>query len=152
MRTPAPTRAEITAAVQTAITTYGDARDAGHVRDVVATFTPSGILEIPALGALAEGHDALTQNYSQYVAAGPSRHLFSNILISDWNDQQITASCDVVVVRKGTSEWGIGMVGRYSDMLQKVDGSWLFARRTLTFARSEKSAGSQIDHVQGPEE
>ena len=62
------TFAEVAEGVRATIAAYTQALDDGRTDDVVATFCPDGVCEIPGLGT-HQGHDALRRAYSPVGAA-----------------------------------------------------------------------------------
>ena len=62
------TYAEVVEGVRAALAAYTQALDDGRTDDVVATFCPDGVCEIPGMGT-HEGHDALREAYVGLDAA-----------------------------------------------------------------------------------
>jgi hypothetical protein len=129
-----PTRsyADVVEGVRATIAAYTQALDDGRTDDVVATFCPEGVIEIPGLGTHA-GHDALRAAYDGWKPVRPQRHLVLNTLVTDWDDDEATAISDVVFLLQGESGWAIRLVGRYHDTLHHADGTWRFHRRAAEF-------------------
>lgn len=123
---------EVVEGVRATIATYAQALDDGRTDDVVATFTPDGVSEVPGMGPL-QGHAALHEAYSGWKPRRPQRHLVLNTLVTDWSDQEATAVSDVVFLLQGRSGWAIQLVGRYHDTLHRDDGRWRFHRRAAVF-------------------
>lgn len=123
--------AEVVEGIRATIAGYTHALDDGRTDDVVATYCPDGVFEMPGTGTF-EGHDALREAYAGWAPTKPQRHLVVNTLVSDWNDVEATATSDVVFIREGGSGWAIQLVARYRDTLHRVDGSWRFHRRTVS--------------------
>ena len=128
----ASTYAEVVEGVRTAIAAYTHALDDGRTDDVVATFCPDGVCEIPGMGT-HEGHDALHAAYTRWTPRRPQRHLVVNTLVTDWNDDEATAISDVIFILKGDTGWAIQVVGRYQDTLHRDGDDWRFHRRAAEF-------------------
>ncbi len=126
------TYAEVVEGVRATIAAYTQALDDGRTDDVVATFCPDGVCEIPGMGT-HEGHDALRAAYARWTPRRPQRHLVVNTLVTEWTDRDATAISDVVFLLQGEAGWGIEVVGRYEDTLHHDDGVWRFRRRTAAF-------------------
>jgi hypothetical protein len=124
--------AEVVEGIRATIAAYTQALDDGRTADVVDTFCPDGVCEIPGMGTHV-GHDALRAAYSKWTPRRPQRHLVVNTLVTDWNDHEATASSDVIFIVQGDSGWAIQVVGRYEDTLHSNDGTWRFHRRVATF-------------------
>jgi hypothetical protein len=118
--------------VRAALAAYAQALDDGRTDDVVATFCPDGLIEIPGMGT-HEGHAALREAYARWTPRRPQRHLVVNTLVEDWNDHEATATSDVIFLLSGDAGWGVQLVGRYHDVLHHDDGRWRFHRRSATF-------------------
>jgi ketosteroid isomerase-like protein len=126
------TYADVVEGVRATIAAYAQALDDGRTDDVVATFTPNGVSEIPGMGPL-RGHDALRDAYSKWTPRRPQRHLVLNTHVTDWNDREATAISDVVFILQGDSGWAIQLVGRYHDVLHHDEGTWRFRHRAAAF-------------------
>lgn len=124
--------AEVAEGVRATIAAYTQALDDGRTGDVVATFCPDGVCDIPGMGT-HQGHEALRAAYAGLVPRRPQRHLVVNTLVTDWNDHEASAVSDVVFILQGGSGWSVQVVGRYHDTLHHADGTWRFHRRAATF-------------------
>jgi hypothetical protein len=129
------TYAGVVAGVCAAIAEYTHALDDGRADDVVATYCPDGVCDIPGMGT-HEGHDALRAAYAKWTPRAPQRHLVVNTHVTAWNDEEATAVSDVVFLLKGDAGWAIQVVGRYHDTLHHDGaGRWRFHRRTAEFVQ-----------------
>ena len=126
------TFADVAEGVRATIAAYTQALDDGRTDDVVATFCPDGVCEIPGMGTHV-GHDALRAAYARWTPRRPQRHLVVNTLVTAWSDDEASAVSDVVFLLQGESGWAVQVVGRYSDTLHCVDGAWRFHRRAAEF-------------------
>ncbi len=130
----AATYADVVEGVRATIAAYTHALDDGRTDDVVATFCPDGVCDIPGMGT-HEGHDALRAAYTKWKPRQPQRHLVVNTLVTDWNDDEASATSDVVFLLLGDSGWTVQVVGRYYDVLHRDDTTWRFHRRHAEFVR-----------------
>ncbi len=126
------THAEVVEGVRATIAAYAHALDDGRTDDIVATFCPDGVCEIPDMGTYA-GHDALRTAFSGWKPKRPQRHLVVNTLVTDWNDHEATAISDVVFILQGVTGWAIQLVGCYRDTFHHDDGTWLIHHRAAEF-------------------
>jgi hypothetical protein len=126
------TYAEVAEGVRAAIAAYTHALDDGRTDDIIATFCPDGVCDIPGMGTHV-GHDALREAYTRWKPTRPQRHLVDNTLVTDWNDHEAKATSDVVFLLQGDSGWAIQVVGRYHDTLHHDDGTWRFHQRVAEF-------------------
>jgi len=124
--------ADVDAGVRAVIAAYTQALDDGRTDDVVATFCPDGSCDMPGLGA-PEGTDALRAAYEKVKPRVPQRHVVSNTLITDWDDDEASATSDVVFLLRGDDGWTVQLVGRYHDVLHREGGAWRFHRRIVRF-------------------
>ena len=81
--------AEVVEGIRATIAAYTHALDDGRTDDIVATFCPDGVVEIPGMGTHV-GHDALRAAYDKWKPRRPQRHLVVNTLVTDWNDHEAT--------------------------------------------------------------
>ena len=130
--TTEPTFADVAEGVRATIAAYTQALDDGRTDDVVATFCPDGVCDIPGMGT-HEGHDALRAAYAGWAPRRPQRHLVLNTHVVVWSSDEATAVSDVVFILQGKSGWAIQLVGRYHDTLHRDGGSWRFHRRVAAF-------------------
>ena len=130
--TTGTTFADVAEAVRATIAAYTQALDDGRTDDVVATFCPDGVCDIPGMGT-HEGHDALRAAYAGWAPRRPQRHLVLNTLVTTWTGDEAEAISDVVFILKGGSGWAIQLVGRYHDTLHRDGATWRFHRRVATF-------------------
>jgi hypothetical protein len=126
------TFAAVAEGVRATIAGYTQALDDGRTDDVVATFCPDGVCDIPGMGT-HEGHDALRAAYAGWAPRRPQRHLVLNTLVTEWGNDEAEAISDVVFILLGKSGWAIQLVGRYHDTLHRNGGTWRFHRRVATF-------------------
>ena len=130
------TYAEVAEGVRAALAVYAQALDDGRTDDVVATFCPDGVCEIPGMGT-HEGHDALREAYTKWKPRQPQRHLVVNTVVAEWNDHEATAISDVIFILLDDSGWAIKLVGRYHDVLHHDEGTWRFHHRAATFVTQQ---------------
>ena len=124
------TFAEVVEGIRATIAAYTQALDDGRTDDVVATFCPDGGIDVPGVGSY-EGLDALREAYAGWVPRVPQRHLVVNTLVTDWDDQQATATSDIVLIVQGKEGWAVQFVARYTDTLHQDGGAWRFHRRVV---------------------
>ena len=123
------TFAAVAEGVRATLAAYTQALDDGRTDDIVDTFCPDGICEIPGLGTF-EGHDAIRAAASGWTPRQPQRHLVLNTLITDWDDHEAKAISDMVFIVQGKAGWAIHLVGRYHDTLHHDDdGAWRLHHR-----------------------
>ena len=125
-------RADVAEGVRTAIACYTQALDDGRTDDVVATFCPDGVCEMPGAGRI-EGAAALREAYTEWKPSRPQRHLVLNTVITEWDEDVAHATSDFVFVLKGEARWAVELVGRYHDVLHRDGGAWHFHRRVAEF-------------------
>jgi hypothetical protein len=124
--------AEVAEGVRAPLAAYTQALDDGRAGDVVATFCPDGVCDIPGMGTMT-GHDELLAAYEGWKPRRPQRHLVLNTLITSWTADEAEATSDVVFVLQGKDGWAIQLVGRYHDTLRRDGASWRFHRRVAEF-------------------
>ncbi len=126
------TFAEVAEGIRAALAAYTQALDDGRTEDVVATFCPDGVCEIPGLGT-HQGHEALRAAYSPMGAEAAPAPPGPQHPVTEWSDDEAQAISDVLFLLLGRSGWSVQLVGRYHDTLHHPDGVWRFHRRSATF-------------------
>jgi hypothetical protein len=124
--------ADVAEGVRATIAAYAQALDDGRTDDVVATFCADGVCDMPGMGTHT-GHDALRQAFTKWKPRQPQRHLVLNTVVTDWSEHEATATSDLVFLLLNDSGWAIQLVGRYHDVLHRVEGAWRFHVRAATF-------------------
>jgi hypothetical protein len=135
------TFAEVAEGVRATIAAYALALDDGRTDDIVATFCPDGVVEIPGLGH-HEGRVAIHEAYARVTPRRPQRHLVVNTLVGEWDDHEATAISDLVFLLLGDAGWSVQMVGRYHDVLHRDGDTWRFHRRTGSFVTADAPTGA----------
>src|SRR5215218_6161675 len=108
--------AEVVEGIRATIAAYTHALDDGRAADVVATYCPDGVFDLPGTGTF-EGHDVLLETYTAWAPRRPQRHLVLNTHITDWSDDEATALSDVVMILEAKDGgWSIQFVARYRDL------------------------------------
>ena len=128
------TFADVAEGVRATLAAYTQALDDGRTDDVVATFCPDGVCDIPGMGTY-KGHDALRAAYAGWAPRRPQRHLVLNTHVTGWSSDEAEAISDVIFILKGESRWAIQLVGRYHDTLHRDGGTWRFHHRVATFVQ-----------------
>ena len=126
------TYSEVVAGVGASIAAYTHALDDGRTDDLVATFCPDGVCDMPGLGR-HEGREALRQAYGRFAPDPAQRHLVLNTEVTAWGDDEAHATSDVVFLHKGDRGWTVRLVGRYHDVLHRDGETWRFHRRMAEF-------------------
>ncbi len=134
------TYAEVVERVRATIARYAQALDDGRTDDIVATFCPDGVCDIPGMGTHT-GHEALREAFTKWKPRLPQRHLVLNTLVSEWDQREATAISDVVFLLWEDTGWAIKLVGRYHDVFHHGAGVWLLHHRTATFVSEPPPAG-----------
>jgi hypothetical protein len=124
--------ADISEGVRRTLAAYVQALDDGRTDDVVATFCADGAIDMGQLGGYA-GHEELRLAYGRWVPRVPQRHLVLNTHITEWDDDEVRATSDVVFLLKLAEGWKVQLVGRYHDVLHHEHGAWRFHHRRAEF-------------------
>ncbi|HEV3351548.1 MAG TPA: nuclear transport factor 2 family protein [Acidimicrobiales bacterium] len=128
------TYADVVEGVRAAIAAYAQALDDGRTDDVIATFCRDGVVEIPGMGT-HQGYDALRKAYEGWKPVRPQRHVVVNTLVTDWSDDEASATSDLIFLQQGDAGWTVPLVGRYEDTLRRDGETWRFLRRSTTWVR-----------------
>ncbi|MDV9174167.1 nuclear transport factor 2 family protein [Streptomyces sp. W16] len=126
------TQAWVVAGVRAVLGAHTQAQDAGRTDDLVALYTPDGVLELPGMDPV-EGHDAIHSAFKGWEPTRPQLHLVTNTVVTSTGEDEARALSDVAFLQRGETGWAIGVVGHYDDTLRRQDGSWLLHRRKTTY-------------------
>lgn len=122
----------VAAGVRAVIGAHAQAQDAGRTDDIVALYTPDGVVEMPGVDPI-EGHDAIRAAFKGWAPTQPQLHIVGNTHITSWSDNEARALSDVAFVQRGDSGWALQIVGHYDDTFRLQDGAWRLQRRSTSF-------------------
>lgn len=125
--------ASVSTEVRAVIAAYAQALDAGDTDTLVALFCSDGVSEIAGVGTF-EGHDGLREGYAAFTPTQPQLHLVVNTVITSWSETEATAVSNLAFIQRGDAGWTVLVAGQYDDVLHNHEGSWLFHRRTTSYA------------------
>lgn len=106
---------------------YNLAGDRGRVDEMLSLFAPDAALAVD--GTEHAGHDAIRAVFTGAGVAFPRlmRHLTATLSIDVQAPDAAAAECYFqVLTDAGLDHWG-----RYRDSFACIDGTWLFARRSV---------------------
>ncbi|MGI5460229.1 nuclear transport factor 2 family protein [Streptomyces sp. CA-249302] len=126
------TQAWVAAGVRAVIGAHTHAQDAGRTDDIVALYTPDGVLELPGTDPV-QGHDALREAFKGWAPTQPQLHMVTNTIVGSAGPDEATASSDVLFFQRGEAGWAPLVAGHYEDTFRRVDGNWMFQRRVTTY-------------------
>jgi len=114
---------------------YARACDEHDIDTLVAIFTEDGVIDSPSKMLVAHGRKGIRETFlPRYKIRGPSYHWTHDHKVAfDENDADLATG--LVQGHAETCPNGTVSIAamRYADDYRRVDGRWLFARRTLTF-------------------
>ena len=120
------------AAIHDLFTRYCCALDGGEVETVVACFTADAALKSPVIDL--KGHDAIRafagRFAAQRVAGVQFRHMVTNIAVAIDGDHAAATAYLLVLISENGGHRTLPP-GRYECELAKMNGAWLFSRRTV---------------------
>jgi uncharacterized protein (TIGR02246 family) len=135
------TYADVAEGIRRAQATYAQALDGGRPDELAAAFTEDGVVDLEGM-APVEGRAAIRATYEGWKPTAPQRHIVSNLLVTEWDDEQATATTDVVLLQLRGGAWVITFVARYTDVVRNEAGVWRFARRTTRFVGAPDLTGA----------
>jgi uncharacterized protein (TIGR02246 family) len=135
-------------AVRDLIARYNANADTGRFDEVVELFAPDAVLALP--DEVHEGRDAIAAMFrgvrDRVIASAPTgvtphlRHYTSTLQIDVDDAAHARSRCYfAVLMPHGLDHWG-----RYVDEFVCADGTWRFARRTVT-TDGRREGGSALD-------
>ncbi|WP_217561868.1 nuclear transport factor 2 family protein [Streptomyces sp. GbtcB6] len=126
------TQAWVAEGVRAVIGAHAQAQDAGRTDEVVALYTPDGVLEVPGMDPV-EGHDGIREAFKGWAPTRPQLHVVTNTVVTSAAEDEATAVSDVAFFLRAEPGWAPQLVGRYDDTFRRVDGTWLLHRRRTTY-------------------
>ena len=127
--------------IQETISLYHEGGSTSDWDQVMATFLPDGIWEVPALRILSQGHAAIRETMSALMA--PIEYLvqINAPAIIAVDGDSATARSLIRECAKFRGQAGvIDVVGQFNDELRRTPGGWRFAHRTFTILGTHMSA------------
>ncbi|MET0902934.1 MAG: nuclear transport factor 2 family protein [Acidimicrobiales bacterium] len=129
--------------IQETISLYHEGGSKTDWDQVMATFLPDGIWEVPALRIRSQGHAAIREAMTALME--PIEYLVqinAPAIISVDGDsasaRSLIRECAKLRGRAGL----IDVVGQFNDELQRTPDGWRFARRTFTILGSFMAEGA----------
>ena len=116
--------------------------DGGDAPTWAATFVPDGIFDSPTYKNSVRGREQLerfARDAIEQVGAGKQRHVVSNLVLAPQSIEAVKTHAYMLITRTdpGASPQLLRSVVVH-DVLQRLDGEWLFARRTVERDGSEQ--------------
>jgi hypothetical protein len=119
-------------AIQRVLNLYSEGATRGDWDQMIATFLPEGVWEIPALGLKLEGREGIRQG--MMAVAAPMTfvvQLNTPALIDIDGDRATARSVIRECAKYKDRDEALEVLGIYADKLVKTAGGWKFARRTF---------------------
>lgn len=119
-------------AIQQTISRYCDGANRRDWQQVLATFTPDAIWEVPTLGAKLEGHEAIQEGFAAFT--GPTDYIvqINAPAIIEVDGDRGTARSVIRECGKYTGrDEAFEVLGFFTDELVRTADGWKFTRRTL---------------------
>ena len=127
--------------IQETISLYHEGASTADYDQLVATFLPDGIWEVPAMKIRSQGHDDIRSTVSAIMA--PIEYLVQinapAVVVVDGD--KASARSLVRESAKFRDHPGLmDVVGQYRDELERTSDGWKFAHRTFTILGTHISA------------
>ena len=120
-------------AVQQTLNTYSVNASLGKLEEMVATFMPDGVWDIPGIDARFEGREAILAGAKALMGSIEYMVQLNSPAIIKIDGDTATAQC--VIRECGTyagRQTSLEVLGLYSDRLVRSSDGWRFAQRTFT--------------------
>ena len=114
---------------------YARACDEHDIDTLAAIFTEDGVIESPSNMIAANGRAGIRKNFMRrYKIRGPSYHWTHDHVVR-FDDADPDRATGLVLGHAETCPDKIVSIAamRYTDQYRRIDGRWLFARRTVQF-------------------
>ena len=127
--------------IQETISRYHEGGSKTDWDQLLATFVPDGVWEVPALRILSQGHAAIRDAMIDLMA--PIEYLVQinapAIIAVDGDTAAARSLIRECAKFRGQSGL-VDVVGQFNDELKRTSDGWKFARRTFTILGSHMSA------------
>jgi ketosteroid isomerase-like protein len=119
-------------AIQQTINRYTDGACRADWPQVMSTFTPDGVWEIPALGARLQDHAVIQRAMSEFVGQMAYFVQINSPAIITVDGDRATARSIIRECGKFRDrDEALEILGRYSDELVRTPEGWKFSRRVF---------------------
>jgi hypothetical protein len=132
-------------AIQETINRYSEGASRADWEQVLATYLPDGVWEIPALNAKFEGHKALRDGLMQF--SGPMDYMVqlnSPALIKIDGDKATARSVIRECGKFSGRDEALEVLGFYADDLVRTANGWKFRRRLFELKGMHSFAMSPV--------
>jgi hypothetical protein len=130
------------AEIQRLISLYHEGASTYDWDQIVGTFLPDGVWEVPSMGMRCQGHAELREQMPALVSSIEYLVQINAPAIIDVDGDRATARS---LIRECAQfrDGGVRMdvVGRFSDELQRTPDGWRFAHRTFTIIGTHMTEG-----------
>lgn len=119
------------AAVRTLLAAYCQRVDDRKTDELVELFSPDAVVVLG--GREHAGREALHKLFGS-LAGNAGKHLTTNSIISAESGTRFSSVSDFAFLRKGDDgTWGLAVIGRYVDTIERKGSDYLIARREMVF-------------------
>ena len=132
--------------IQETISLYHEGGSTADWDQVIATFVPDGIWEVPALRIRSEGHAAIRETMTALMA--PIEYLVqinAPAIIAVDGDSASARSLIRECAKFHGQSGVIDVVGQFNDELRRTPNGWRFSHRTFTIIGTHLSAATPAE-------
>ena len=131
-------------AIQQTISLYHEGASKPDLEQLIGTFLPNGVWEVPALGFRCEGHAAMRDLMSAVLA--PIEYLVQinapAIIVVD-GDRASARSLVRECAKYRDQERPVDVVGQFTDDLARTPTGWKFAHRRFAILGTDGQPGGR---------
>lgn len=129
--------------IQETISLYHEGGSKTDWEQVMATFLPSGIWEVPALKIRCQGRPEIRQAMSSMLASIEYLvQINAPAIIAVDGDTALARSLVRECAKYSDRPGLIDVVGQFNDELERTSDGWKFAHRTFTILGTHRSDGT----------
>ena len=128
--------------IQETISRYHEGASTGDLEQLIATFLPDAVWEVPGMGILIQGRDDIREAMTKLMA--PIEYLVqinAPAIITVDGDTASARSLIRECAKYGGRPGLIDVVGQFNDELQRTPDGWKFAHRTFTILGTQSLEG-----------
>jgi ketosteroid isomerase-like protein len=130
--------------IQETISRYHEGASTFDLEQIIATFLPDAVWEVPSMNLRAEGHQGLRETMGAVIASLDYLvQINAPAIIEVDGDRASARSLIRECTRFREGDVYMDVVGQFNDRLERTAHGWKFARRVFTVLGTETTKGTR---------
>jgi len=120
-------------AIRNLLSRYAHTLDGRRADEFVALFVEDALLR--AAGNEFRGREQIRGFVVSLLDKEPGKHVTVNTDLRVVSADRVEVTSDFLLLARGTESWGVGLAGRYDDVVERdAAGAWRFRTRVIVLA------------------